>query len=99
MIEVLKPVIFKVESQSQTPSLRLKRWYQCNCARTILTTLTILCTVRSMQLLGMWSSFHKYNNMLSVNIATSMCCLSEVFSHKGWSHIPAVLTPVTRIKI
>ena len=35
----------------------------------------------------------------AINIATSMCCLSEVFNHKGWSHIPAVLTPATGIKI
>ena len=56
VIEASKLVTVKMESQSQTPSLQLRHWL-VDCARTMLTTFTILCTMTTMQLLGMWSSF------------------------------------------
>ena len=58
MIEVSNLVTFKVESRSQTPSLRLRApasmWLvDCACARTMLTTFTISCIIRTMQLLSL----------------------------------------------
>ena len=46
-IETCHALYIEVESQSQTPCLQLRRRHQCSfsadCARTILTTFTILC--------------------------------------------------------
>ena len=56
----LKIVSVEVESRSQTPSLWLRCRYQrgLDCAHTILMTFYHNMNHHSMQLLGMWLSFH-----------------------------------------
>ena len=85
VIEAYKPVTIDIESQSQTPFLRLRHWHcrygLLTCVRTILTTFTILlCTMITMDVVNFFifkrysCATYNYGRIISYPIIKADMC-------------------------